>query len=179
MNKTKAFAVLGFVNALLSAVVVVGSAQTVARAMETFDWHCWRAGWNKAAGALDADQAPEALKGRSLRLDIHFSGRGFEWFGIALPMPLWLPGNTKIVTLRYKVSHPGYTVAVEFLDGWRRERVGEGALTWVLPTDVTGEWRTVSFSIPNWVRPIAIKGISAHNWARQNEPALVRFGLTM
>ncbi len=177
MNRTKAFAVLGFVNALLSASVAVSSAQTVVRAVETFDWHCWRVGWNKAAGvvALDTDQAPDAPKGRSLRLDIRFSGRGFEWFGIAPPMPLWLPGNAKTLTLRYKISHPGYTVAVEFLDGWRRERMGEAALTWALPTDVAGEWRTASFPIPpNWMRPIAIKGFSVHNWARQNESALVR-----
>ncbi len=160
-----------------SLFLSVAPAQTVARVVETFDWVSWASGWNKAAGrvALDAEHAPEAPKGKSLRLDIHFSGRGFEWFGVVPPRPLWLPGNTKTITLRYKVNLPGYTVTLEFWDGWQRSQRNGANFVWVLPTDTSGQWLTASFAVPDdWVRPIAIKGLNVHNWNRQNEAAFVQ-----
>ena len=45
---------------------------------------------------------------KSLKIDVAFSGNGFEHFTAEPAAPLWIPGDAKSVTLRYKVSDSRY-----------------------------------------------------------------------
>jgi hypothetical protein len=108
-------------------------------------------------------------------VEVHFSGRGFEWFSVKPPKPIWLPGKARGITIRYKVSSPGYTIALEFVDGWGRLEVDGKKLSWVLPVKEPGQWQVATFTVPeNWLFPIAINGLTIHNWDRQNEPATLK-----
>lgn len=146
--------------------------ERVSVVLESFDCCKWQRSWSRAAGKImTADEgSPESPNGKSLYAEIHFSGRGFEWFSVKPAKPIWIPGEAKSVTIRYKVSELGYTIALEFLDGWGRSEVGGKRLSLVLPVKTSGQWQIETFPIPeDWLRPIAISGLNIHNWERQDQ----------
>lgn len=154
----------------------VFGAETVSRIVGSFDWCAWNPTWSKAPGqvSITDERSPDLTNGKSMRIEVHFSGKGFEWFSVKPPKPIWIPGEAKSVTVRYKVNSPGYTIALEFLDGWGRSEANGKQLSWTLPVKVIGQWQTETFIIPaNWLRPIAISGLNIHNWDKQNEAAVL------
>jgi len=160
----------------LLQIGILGS-EPVSRVVESFDWCAWKPAWCKAAGQVSVvgEHSPDLPGGKSLCVEIHFSGRGFEWFSVKPSEPIWIPGEAKSVTVRYKVSAPGCTVTVEFVDGWGRAEVLGKPLRLPLPVKTVGQWLTETFTVPeDWVRPIAIVGLNVHNWDRQNEPVTLR-----
>jgi hypothetical protein len=155
----------------------ISELKSVHASVETFDWLCWIPGWSKAAGQVmsSEERSPDLTSGRSMLVEVHFSGRGFEWFSVKPPKPIWLPGKARGITIRYKVSSLGYTIALEFIDGWGRLEVDGKKLSWALPVKEPGQWQVATFTVPeNWLFPIAINGLTIHNWDRQNEPATLK-----
>lgn len=155
----------------------VSELKSVHASAETFDWLCWIHGWSKAAGQvmISEERSPDLTSGQSMLVEVRFSGRGFEWFSVKPPKPIWLPGKASSITVRYKVSSLGYTIALEFLDGWGRAEVSGSKLSWVLPVKEPGQWQAATFAVPeSWIFPIAINGLTIHNWDRQNEPATLK-----
>jgi hypothetical protein len=141
-------------------------AQTVTLSLETFDRCHWVSGWSKAAGQVmsSEERSPDLTSGQSMFVEVHFSGRGFEWFSVKPPKPIWLPGKARGITIRYKVSSLGYTIALEFVDGWGRLEVDGKKLSLVLPVKEPGQWQVATFTVPeNWLLPIAINGLTIHN----------------
>jgi hypothetical protein len=155
----------------------VSEPKSVHAFVETFDWLCWIHGWSKAAGQVmsSEERSPDLTSGQSMLVEVRFSGRGFEWFSVKPPKPIWLPGKASSITVRYKVSSLGYTIALVFLDGWGRAEVSGSKLSWVLPVKEPGQWQAATFAVPeSWIFPIAINGLTIHNWDRQNEPATLK-----
>jgi hypothetical protein len=127
--------------------------------------------WSTAKGrtALVAEPGPDGAKAGSLKVEAIFSGNGFEHFTADPPAPLWIPGDAKRVTLRYKISDGRYALKLGFIDGWGRDQVGGTYLAWDLRTDVSGDWKTATFQVPAaWVRPLRLSGITTHNWEARN-----------
>lgn len=150
----------------------VSEAELVSRVLESFDRCVWNSAWSKAPGQITIanEHSPDLSNGKSMCIEVHFSGKGFEWFSVKPAKPIWIPGEAKSITVRYKVNSTGYMLALEFLDGWRRTEVNGKRLSWVLPVKTVGQWRTETFTVPkDWLRPIAISGLNIHNWDRQNE----------
>ncbi len=171
--------------ALLSSLPAVpgaaAAADTVVRKVaEPFDQVAWpNDAWVRAAGGsrlVDA-VAPNSPPGKSLEIEVRFSGKGFEWFGVVPVEALVIPGDLKTVTLDYKVSDKRFPLTVKFKDGWGRSEVGSTQLEWSVPAKDAGRWASATFTVPaDWVRPIAIAGLATHNWSAQSEAAKVRFG---
>ncbi len=152
-------------------------AQNATLSLETFDWFHWVSSWSKAAGqiAINEEHSPDLTSGQSMLVEVQFSGKGFEWFSVKPPKPIWIPGKARSITFRYKVSSLGYTIALEFLDGWGRSEVSGKKLSWVLPTKEPGQWQTATFKVPEiWLFPIAINGLTIQNWDCQNEPVTLK-----
>ena len=150
----------------------VSEAELVSRVLESFDWCVWNSAWSKAPGQITIanEHSPDLSSGKSMGIEVHFSGKGFEWFSVKPTKPIWIPGEAKSITVRYKVNSTGYILALEFLDGWGRTEVNGKRLSRVLPVKTVGQWQTETFTVPNdWLRPIAIGGLNIHNWDRQNE----------
>ena len=102
-------------------------------------------------------------------MEVAFSGNGFEAFAVDPPTPLWIPGNAKTVTLRYKISDSRYALKVGFTDGWGRDRSMATYLAWDIRADPSGNWKTATFKVPaDWVRPLRITGVTTHNWEARN-----------
>lgn len=127
--------------------------------------------WSSAKGRimLASDPAPDVSTAKSLKIDVAFSGGGFEHFTAEPAAPLWIPGDAKSVTLRCKLSDSRYALKVNFVDGWGRDRVRDAPLAWDLRADPSGGWKTATFKVPeSWIRPVRISGISTHNWEARN-----------
>ena len=150
----------------------VAPAQPVHKTAEDFEQMAWVPDqWNKAKGrvSLVAEAAPDVKTAKSLKLDVEFSGEGFEPFTAIPAQPLWIPGDARSVTLRCKVSDSRYAFKVDFLDGWGRDKAAGVALTWDVRPDPSGNWKTATFKVPDtWVRPVQIRGITTHNWEARN-----------
>lgn len=157
---------------LTAGLASVSQAQPVRKLAEDFEQVAWQPDqWNRAKGrvTLAPDAAPDVKTARSLKLDIEFSGGGFEPFSAVPTQPLWIPGDAKSLTLRCKVSDSRYGLKVDFLDGWGRDRAGGAALAWDVKADPTGQWKTATFKVPeSWVRPVQIRGFTTHNWEAQS-----------
>lgn len=167
---------MGIISILVSFLISlpnsVAALEVASRVVESFDWCAWDSVWSKAAGQVSivGEHSPDLPDGKSMCIEVHFSSRGFEWFSVKPSKPIWIPGEAKSVTVRYKVNSTGYTIALEFLDGWGRAEVNGRRLSWVLPVKTVGQWQTETFAVPNdWRRPIAIAGLNIHNWDRQSE----------
>jgi hypothetical protein len=151
----------------------------VRKTAETFDETAWpNSDWNRAAGSsrVVTEHAPEAPAGKSLRIDVQFSGKGFEWFGVGPAKPLVIPGDLKTVTLHYQIGDKRFPLALKFQDGWGRGEAGSTKLEWALPDKESGKWLKASFTVPaDWVRPISIVGFATHNWSAQNQALQTSF----
>jgi hypothetical protein len=157
--------------ALALWLTVGAHAQLVHKVAEDFEQSPWLPDqWNKAKGqvSLVAEAAPDTRTATSLRMDIAFSGEGFEPFTAVPAQPLWIPGHAKTVTLRFKLSDARYAFKVDFIDGWGRDRVGGAYHSWDIRPDPAGHWKTATFQIPEtWTRPVQIRGLTTHNWEAQ------------
>ena len=146
-------------------------AQLVHKVAESFEQATWLPDqWNKAKGraSLVAEAAPEVQTAHSQKLDVAFSGEGFEPFTAVPAQPLWIPGDAKTLTVRFKLSDSRYAFKVDFLDGWGRDRIAGSYLSWDIRPDPSGSWKTATFKIPEtWTRPVQIHGITTHNWETQ------------
>ena len=100
-------ACLAVFSVLSVAVGSAAAADTVVRKVaEPFDQVAWpNDAWVRAGGGsrLVDDVPPNSPPGKSLEIDVRFSGKGFEWFGVAPAEPLVIPGDLKTVTLRLQV----------------------------------------------------------------------------
>jgi lysophospholipase L1-like esterase len=146
-------------------------AQLVHKVAEDFEQTPWLPDqWNKAKGqvSLVAEAAPDVRAATSVKMDIAFSGEGFEPFTAVPPQPLWIPGDAKTVTVRFKLSDSRCAFIVGFLDGWGRDRIAGSSLAWDIRPDPSGNWKTATFKVPEtWTRPVQIRGITTHNWETQ------------
>ena len=158
-----------FVLAVL--LTVTSQAQLVHKVAESFEQTAWVPDqWNKAKGqaSLVAEPAPDVQTASSLKVDVAFSGEGFEPFTAVPAQPLWIPGDAKALTLRFKLSDSRYAFKVDFLDGWGRDQIAGAYLSWDIRPDPSGAWKTATFKIPEtWTRPVQIRGITTHNWETQ------------
>lgn len=149
----------------------------VKKTLEDFSGATWRtAAWSKASGEAFADdaQAPDAAPGKSQRFDVSFSGGGFENFTSSPPTPLYIPGDVKRITLRVKRNDPRYPLSIGFIDGWGRGQVNGAYLSADFRLAENTDWQTVSFDVPkDWVRPVAIAGLTTHNFAATGEKKTV------
>jgi hypothetical protein len=96
--------------ALLGPAVL---GQVVHKVAEDFERGPWVPDqWNKAQGrvSLAAEAAPDAKTAKSLKIDVDFSGGGFEPFAAIPSQPLWIPGDAKSITLRFKASDSRYAL---------------------------------------------------------------------
>ena len=147
-------------------------ATIVRKTVEDFDETVWGPDqWNSALGqaSLAGEAAPDSKTAKCLKLAVDFSGNGFAYFTAAPAAPLWIPGNAKSVTLRYKISDRRYALKVGFVDGWGRDQVNGTNLSWDIRVDPSGNWKTETFQVPEgWVRPVRISGITTHNWEARN-----------
>lgn len=122
--------------------------------------------YNLATG--EVSQVAGAEKGKDLKVDVHFSGNGsFEHFTVTPSQPIYIPGDAKKVSMRIKRNDSRCGVKMRFVDGWGpRDGV---TLEWDPRLEGT-DWETVTFDIPpDWVRPVAISGLSAHNFSVKND----------
>ena len=64
----------------------VFGAETVSRIVGSFDWCAWNPTWSKAPGqvSITDERSPDLTNGKSMRIEVHFSGKGFEWFSVCL-----------------------------------------------------------------------------------------------
>jgi hypothetical protein len=145
--------------------------QVVNKVIEDFQHAAWTPSpWNSAAGhaSLVRETADDKTNG-SLKIDAAFSGNGFEAFTAEPPVPLWIPGNAKTITLRYKLPDSHYALKLGFSDGWGRDQINGGYIAWDIRTKASGNWEAATFKLPdNWVRPLRISGITTHNWEARN-----------
>ena len=166
---------------LASLLATTVWAGTVLKLVEPFDTLPWPASTPSAAigrATLSDDVPPGIASRRSLRLEVRFSGKGFEWSGVDAPEPLWIPGRAHAVTLRCKKSDRRYSLHARFRDGWDRTQVGNSKLEWSLATKSDGQWHTLRFAIPDdWVRPVALTGFGCHNWSARSTAKAVSFWL--
>ena len=146
--------------------------QIVNKVVEDFTHSAWTPSpWNSATGqsSLVSEAAADGKITGSLKLEAAFSGGGFEAFSVDPPAPLWIPGNAKTITLRYKIHDGRYGLKLGFSDGWGRDRVKGGYMAWDVRTKASGNWETATFKVPDdWVRPLRISGVTTHNWEAQN-----------
>lgn len=168
------------------AVLVAGTAfaqdaavPTVSKTLEDFSGAIWRpVQWNKASGegVIDESHAPDAAVGQSQKFTVRFSGAGFENFTVAPPQPLYIPGDAKKLTLRVKRSDKRYPVSLGIIDGWGRGQVNGAYLGAEFRLADTTDWQTVTFDVPpDWVRPIAVTGVTTHNFAATGEKNTITF----
>ena len=145
---------------------------SVHKVAEDFQESPWQADpWSNAKGETSLLQEPPSTAGAagSLKLNVHFSGKGFEHFTVCPSKPLWIPGNAKTITLRCKLSEIHYAFKMDFIDGWGRSQAEGASMSWDLRPDPTGDWKTATFHVPeSWVRPVGISGLTMHNWEAQN-----------
>jgi hypothetical protein len=167
--------IAGLLGWLCSGAIAAGDAPAsilVHKVAEDFEQIAWAPDqWNTAAGhtSLVDEPAPDVKTAKSLKIDVHFAGNGFAFFSAVPAAPLWIPGDAKSVTLRYKISDGRYALKMGFVDGWGRDQAGGTPLSWDLRTDPSAAWKTATFQVPEaWVRPIRISGITTHNWEARN-----------
>ena len=68
--------------------------------------------------------------------------------------------------------------ALQFKDGWNRSEGEGGKLEWNLAQGADGTWKKMTFAVPpNWVQPISIDGVLAHNWDNKTEKASAHLSL--
>ncbi len=154
-------------------------AQITNKILEDFSGKAWTPSIYSAApgeGSLLTERAPGVESGGSLKVNIAFSGQGFEHFTIGPVEPLVIPGNARKLTLRVKRSDGRLPVKVMFADGWNRTQVDGKNLAWETKLEKNSDWQTLTFDIPGtWVRPVAITGVSTHNFEFKSDKKNAEF----
>jgi hypothetical protein len=172
--------IVGRLAVLMAAVLAspLAYGQTVTKVVDDFQQSAWVPNqWNSATGQSSlvresmspaSQPAAERKMVGILKMEAAFSGNGFEAFTVDPPSPLWIPGNAKTVSLRYKIHDKRYALKLGLSDGWGREQANGGNLAWDIRTSPSGEWETATFKVPSdWVRPLRITGLTTHNWEAQ------------
>jgi hypothetical protein len=176
MNRNRAVAAcLSIVLSGWAADAAAGES-VVKKVAEPFDEVHWEPGqWSTAAGSTSVS-AEGHDQGRSMQMEVGFSGKGFQFFNANPSSPLVIPGHPRTVTFRYKVSDKRYPLSMTFTDGWGRGKADGQDLKWEFTAPEAGVWQTATFTVPaDWVRPVSITGLATHNWSAQNEKKSVRF----
>jgi len=113
------------VYALVSFFVTVNnlaSFQSDHLPVEAFNWLCWVPSWSKAAGQVmsSEEHSPDLTSGRSMLIEVHFSGKGFEWFSVKPPNQSGFQAR-QVASLSATKSVPPDTQSL-----WSSLTVGEG-----------------------------------------------------
>ena len=159
---------------LLYSVLMLMLCSLAAQAVEVvavdFERGVWQTDqYNKASGtaALVGD-VPAALKNskQALQAKISFSDKGFEWFSVTPNEPLYIPGKTKRVSLWAKTSNPQFGLSVGFHNSWYQGKQDGKDLKASFNFKQANTWQRFDFQVPaDWRQPIAIAGVSSHNWS--------------
>ncbi len=169
--------------ALLSLVLLVpisAPAAAVAADAETLsgfnasDWVAEK--WNKSQGSVSfvADTATGTPK--ALQVQVHFAGKGFEWFTLNPTAPLAVPAPACALGLWLKGGKAGYPVVVKFKDGKGQTKIDGHDLEWVIGDAVSDRWQHRRFELPaTWEKPLTIYALAVHNWEHQQEVAEVTY----
>ncbi|MEI8387161.1 MAG: sugar-binding protein [Verrucomicrobiota bacterium] len=160
--------------AIVGAGPVCGAEPSDARKVaEDFSGGAWvPSSFVTAPGVASVvpDRAPDMASGGSLKVRIPFSGQGFEHFTASPAKPLYIPGNVRRITLRVKRTDKRLPVKMIFADGWGRTSDVQKNLSWDVKLAATPDWQTVTFDVPDdWVRPVGIAGVTAHNFSFKAE----------
>ncbi len=162
----------------VAAADTAGQGIVVRKVAEDFQQTSWLPDqWSNAKGrvSLASGPDPDVRAGKSLQIEVFFSGQGFEHFTADPPAPLWIPGDARSVKLRYKISDGRYALKMDFVDGWGRDQAGGTYLNWDIHNNQPGQWATASFKVPaGWVRPLRISGLTTHNWEARNAKNTLR-----
>ena len=160
------------------------SASAVVRDFADMENTAWtQAGYMSATGdtgsSEDVPPGVDSLK-RSLQVNVRYSGKGFEFYGIT-PVATGIPGKCRKVSGWFKVSEPGFAWLLKFKDAQGRDNVGNRRLESGLRLRVAGEWVKHEFTIPeDWEQPLQFVGIGSHNHSKRTvkaEPVLLVNGL--
>jgi hypothetical protein len=162
--------------ALLAAWVQASQAQVVTKVIEDFDAVPWAAAVDsKAPGrVLLSDEPAPGLTGKSLLIEVDHPA-DFGHFAAKPAGDIVIPGRTRSLSVRFRISDPRHAVHFSLRDGWGR--TGK-AQEWGLKPDKDGGWVTATFNVPeSWPQPIALTGVLTQNWGARNEASQVRLWL--
>jgi len=150
---------------------------TVHKIAEPFESVPWKVSDDNTAGGgikLSTDVPADLAGASKSSLDIEpaFSGTGFEFFRAVPAQPIVIPGVTKRVSLWVR-NEPKYGWTMVFKDGWGRTDIDGRKLDWnITQGGGPAGWKHVTFDVPaDWVQPLTIQGVLAHNWENQSEKA--------
>lgn len=170
---------------LLALAALVPAAHAadgmVTKVLDDLEVGTWPAGpWNTATVATAlADDAPADLAAsskRSMRFTAAFSGAGFQYGSADAPKSLAVPGQLRVVRLRWKGAGPKYPLIVNFSDGWGRGEADGKKHEWTLGDGTNGAWSSAEFRVPaEWKQPVRIAGLTTHNWGDQKTAATAAF----
>ncbi len=163
----------------LHAGEAAGAGQ-VTKVIETGADVAWSQGlWVSAPGTVRiAEDAPPAADAKQdakkcLEVEVNFPGKGFMFYNAEPTVPLIVPGKLKALSVWCK----GDGGIVNLVDGWGRTEVAGKKLEWGLGK--AEAWHQVTFTIPaEWVQPIRIGGLSAHNWDFQSTARTISIRLS-
>ncbi len=162
--------------ALLAAWAQASQAQVVTKVIEDFDTVPWVAAVDsKAPGrVLLSDEPATGLTGKSLLIEVDHPA-DFGHFAAKPAGDIVIPGRTRSLSVRFRISDPRHSVHFSLRDGWGR--TGK-AQEWGLKPDKDGGWVTATFNVPeSWPQPIALTGVLTQNWGARNEASRVRLWL--
>lgn len=169
----------GLVFTVLGVWVSVSSvqAQNVEKCAESFDTVNWRQNqWSTAKAKLQVIPAcPDAPRDstHAVRMDVSFTGKGFEHMLVEPTELLTIPGKLKRISFYARVDQNGsnYPWMVTFTDGWAMDKDDKNRkLEYSLGKQLNGDWQLFSFTIPrDWVQPIRINGFVTHNYSAREQ----------
>ena len=174
--------ILFVLSCAISMSPAVRADAPVHKVAEPFESVSWRGSEDSTASGvvkLSSDVASELRQASksSLDFEVSFSGKGFEYFLGEPVQPFVIPGVTKNVSLWVR-NRTKYGWVLQFKDGWGRSEVNGRKLEWNLTQGGDSPWKKITFAVPpDWVQPIRINGVFAHNWESQREKAVGRISL--
>lgn len=135
----------------------------------TTTWNSYR--WNRATGSFklvpdapaelqkELDKAGRPVSKESAELKIQFAADQFQWYVLAPPEPLRVPGKAQKISFWLKGAGTKHYIELQFFDRrGNQQKLPCGNL------EGTG-WRKVIADIPeSWAQPLFIRGIVVHNW---------------
>ncbi|HEY3323278.1 MAG TPA: sugar-binding protein [Planctomycetota bacterium] len=167
--------------AMFIAISATGS-ELVTKVAEPFEGPLWSVdpyAMAKGKTSLSSEVAPGTDSKKSLEIEAHWEGgKGFQWFAVKPVSAIAIPGELKSVRVRVRSSDPRLTFALKFKDGWGRIEVDKKKLEHALIVKNANEWTTIDFKVPpDWVQPVSIDSVLAHNWDFQNEARTIHLWL--
>ncbi len=143
-----------------------GAEPTPLSAFAAQDWVAEK--WNKATGTATSVAEGATGSASALKVDVAFSGKGFEWFTIdPTAVILWVRGGK-----------PGYPIVVKFKDAKGKTKIGDQDIEWSILDAAGDAWQQRRFDLPaSWEKPLTITAVAFHNWEHQNEAAAITYQL--